>query len=57
MFKRIVRNGMRRPAYSIAVVLVTAVLTIVLCYLHRTGETGIPNHYNILICKTCSFSF
>ena len=44
MFKRIVRNGMRRPAYSIAVVLVTAVLTIVLCYLHRTGQEELRSY-------------
>lgn len=44
MFKRIVRNGMRRPAYSIAVVLVTAVLTIVLCYLHRTGQEELHSY-------------
>lgn len=38
MFKRIVRNSLRRPLYSIAVLLFAAVLTVVLCYLHRAGE-------------------
>ena len=44
MFKRIVRNGMRRPAYSIAVLLVTAVLAVVLCYLHRTGQAELRSY-------------
>lgn len=38
MIKRLIRNNMRRPAYSLAVVLFATVLTVVLCYLHKAGE-------------------
>ena len=38
MFKRIVRNNLRRPLYSLAVLLFAVVMTVVLCYLHRAGE-------------------
>lgn len=38
MFKRIIRNNLRRPSYSIAVLLFAAILSVVLCYLHKAGE-------------------
>lgn len=38
MIKRIIKNNMRRPLYSLAVVLFATVLTVVLCYLHKAGE-------------------
>ena len=38
MFKRMIRNNMRRPSYSIAMLLFAAVLTVVLCCLHKAGQ-------------------
>lgn len=38
MFKRMIRNNLRRPLYSLAVLLFAAVMTLVLCYLHKAGE-------------------
>lgn len=38
MIKRIIRNNLRRPLYSLAVILFAAVLAVVLCYLHKAGE-------------------
>lgn len=38
MLKRIIRNNLRRPLYSAAVLLFAAVLTVVLCYLHQSGQ-------------------
>ena len=37
MIKRIIRNNMRRPLYSVAVLLFAAVLAVVLCYLYQSG--------------------
>lgn len=37
MLKRILRNNLRRPLYSLAVVLFAAVLAVVLCYLYKSG--------------------
>lgn len=38
MLKRILRNNLRRPLYSLAVILFAAVLAVVLCYLYKSGE-------------------
>ena len=38
MLKRIIRNNLRRPLYSLAVILFAAVLAVVLCYLYKSGE-------------------
>ncbi len=37
MLKRIVRNNLRRPAYSLLIVLFAAVMTVVLCWLHKSS--------------------
>lgn len=38
MLKRIIRRNLRQPVVTLAVVLFAAVLTVVLCYLHKAGE-------------------
>lgn len=38
MIKRILRNSVRRPVYSLAIVLFALVLTVVLCFLHRSAQ-------------------
>lgn len=38
MFTRIIRNNLRRPLYSLAILLFALVMTVVLCYLHKAGE-------------------
>lgn len=38
MIKRILRNSVRRPLYSLAIVLFALVLTVVLCFLHRSAQ-------------------
>ncbi len=37
MLKRIIRNNLRNPAYSLVVLAFAAVLTVVLCWLYRSG--------------------
>lgn len=37
MLRRIIRNNLRRPLFSAAMLLFAAVMTVVLCYLHRSG--------------------
>lgn len=44
MFKRIVRNNLRRPLYSLAVLLFAVVMTVVLCYLHKAGEDELRSY-------------
>ena len=44
MFKRIIRNNMRRPLYSAAVLLFAVVMTVVLCYLHKAGEDELRSY-------------
>ena len=38
MIKRILRNSLRRPVYSLAIALFAMVLTVVLCFLHRSAQ-------------------
>lgn len=38
MFKNILRRNLRQPLMGLAVVLFAAVLTVVLCYLHKSGQ-------------------
>lgn len=38
MFRRIFRNCIRRPLYSIAILLFATVMTVVLCYLHKSSQ-------------------
>ena len=38
MFKQIFRRNTRQPVFALAVVLFAAVLTVVLCHLHKTGQ-------------------
>ncbi len=44
MIKRIIRTNLRRPAYSLAVLLFTLVLTVVLCYLHMSGQQELESY-------------
>ena len=44
MIKRIIRSNIRRPVYSVAIVLFAAVLTAVLCYLHKAGEEELRSY-------------
>lgn len=44
MFKRLIRNNLRRPLYSVAVLLFAAVMTVVLCYLHKAGEDELRSY-------------
>ena len=38
MFLRMIRNNLRRPLYSLAVILFAMALTVVLCHLHKSAE-------------------
>ncbi len=38
MIRRIFNSNIRRPLYSLAILLFAAVLSIVLCYLHKSGQ-------------------
>lgn len=44
MFRRILRSNIRRPAYSVAVLLFAAVLTLVLCFLHKAGADELRSY-------------
>lgn len=44
MFKRMIRNNLRRPLYSAAVLLFAMVMTVVLCYLHKAGEDELRSY-------------
>ena len=38
MFKRLIRNNLRRPLYSLAILLFAMALTVVLCFLHKSAQ-------------------
>lgn len=44
MLKRMIRNNLRRPLYSIAIVLFAAVLTLVLCFLHQSAQEELQSY-------------
>ena len=44
MLKRLIRNNLRRPLYSIAVLLFAVVLTLVLCLLHKSAQEEMQSY-------------
>lgn len=44
MIKRLIRNNLRRPAYSVAVLVFAAILTLVLCFLHRSEQKELHSY-------------
>ena len=44
MFHRMIRNNLRRPLFSVAMLVFAAVMTVVLCYLHKSGAEEMQSY-------------